>query len=175
MINFESYSSNTFLSESIAYSKQNSLPLRETYRPYSKSFFRLFKEARNAMYVSVDEMDNFLLLETDLGETSIYENEEVYLDIPYVNEEVELNKPKRGGSKKFYVYVKNDNGNIIKVEFGDTTGLNAKINNPEAVKSFVARHDCKNKKDKTTPGYWSCNLPRYAQYLGLEGGGNYFW
>lgn len=31
------------------------------------------------------------------------------------------------------------------------------------------------KKDKTTAGYWACNLPRYAKQLGLSGGGNFFW
>ena len=91
------------------------------------------------------------------------------------DEKVELNKPKRGGSKKYYVYVKNDKGNVIKVEFGDTTGLTAKINDPEARKSFVARHKCEQKKDKTKPGYWACRLPRYAKALGLKGGGNFFW
>lgn len=89
--------------------------------------------------------------------------------------EPELNSPKRGGNKKYYVYVKNDKGNVVKVEFGDTSGLQAKIDDPQARASFVARHDCDNKKDKTTPGYWSCRLPMYAKELGLEGGGDYFW
>jgi hypothetical protein len=89
---------------------------------------------------------------------------------------VELNSPKRGGKKKFYVYVRNEKGNIIKVEFGDTSGLNAKINNPEARKSFAARHRCAEKKDKTTPGYWACRIPRYAKQLGLSGGNReVFW
>jgi hypothetical protein len=73
------------------------------------------------------------------------------------------------------VYVKNDKGNVIKVEFGDTSGLKAKINDPAARKSFAARHQCHLKKDKTKPGYWSCNLPRYASQLGLKGGGSFFW
>lgn len=85
------------------------------------------------------------LLKTDIGLTGIFEEEEVLLDYPYidaniqVNEEkdVELNSPKRGGSKKFYVYVKNDNGNIIKVQFGDTSGLKAKINDPELSANIV--------------------------------------
>jgi len=71
--------------------------------------------------------------------------------------------------------VKNDKGNVIKVEFGDTTGLTAKINDPDARKSFVARHKCDQKKDKTKPGYWACRLPMYAKALGLKGGGNFFW
>lgn len=89
--------------------------------------------------------------------------------------DVELNKPKRGGPKKYYVYVKNDKGNVIKVNFGDSGDLKSKINDPEARKNFASRHDCANKKDKTKAGYWSCNLPRYADQLGLSGGGNFYW
>jgi hypothetical protein len=76
-----------------------------------------------------------------------------------------IGKPKRGGSKKFYVYVR-DKGKIKKVSFGDTSGLSAKINNPEARRAFAARHDCKNKKDKTKASYWSCNIGRYWKSLG---------
>jgi hypothetical protein len=85
-----------------------------------------------------------------------------------------IGKPKRGGSKKFYVYVR-DKGKIKKVSFGDTTGLSAKINNPKARKAFAARHDCKNKKDKTKASYWSCRLPRYAKLLGLKSSFSGFW
>ena len=87
-----------------------------------------------------------------------------------------LNKPKAGGPKKYYVYVKDpSSGNIKKVSWGDTTGLKIKLNDKEARKSFAARHDCANKKDKTKAGYWACNMPRYAKQLGLSGGGNFFW
>jgi hypothetical protein len=87
-----------------------------------------------------------------------------------------LGKPKRGGSKKFYVYVKNPKTKKIKkVSFGDTSGLSAKINNPEARRAFAARHDCKNKKDKTKASYWSCRLPRYAKLLGLKSSFSGFW
>ena len=78
-------------------------------------------------------------------------------------------------SKAYYVYVKNPKtGNIKKVSFG-SSGLRAKINNRGAVKSFVARHRCKEKNDKTKAGYWSCRLPRYAKSLGLSGGGGQWW
>jgi hypothetical protein len=87
-----------------------------------------------------------------------------------------IGKPKRGGSKKFYVYVRNPKTKKIKkVSFGDTTGLSAKINNPEARRAFAARHDCKNKKDKTKASYWSCRLPRYAKLLGLKSSFSGFW
>ena len=87
-----------------------------------------------------------------------------------------LNKPKRGGSKKFYVYVRNPKTKKIKkVSFGDTTGLSAKLNNPKARKAFAARHDCKNKKDRTKASYWSCNLPRYAKLLGIKSNFSGYW
>jgi len=87
-----------------------------------------------------------------------------------------IGKPKRGGSKKFYVYVRDPRTKKIKkVSFGDTSGLSAKINNPEARRAFAARHDCKNKKDKTKASFWSCRLPRYAKLLGLKSNFTGFW
>jgi len=86
-----------------------------------------------------------------------------------------LNKPKRGGSKAYYVYVRDPKTKKIKkVSFG-SGGLRAKIRNPKARKAFAARHNCKNKKDRTKAGYWSCNLPRYAPALGLGAKMNTFW
>jgi len=86
----------------------------------------------------------------------------------YRGRKVKLGKPFRtsGGPKKFSVYVKNKSGNIVKVNFGDP---NLKIKNadPERAKSFRARHKCDQKKDRTTPGYWSCNVARYRKALGL--------
>ena len=109
----------------------------------------------------------------------IYEGVHVPLEQPMIeatkDKDVELNQPKRGGKKKYYVYVKNDKGNVIKIQFGDTTGLTAKINDKEAAKSFAARHQCDTKNDKTKAGYWACRLPKYAKQLGLTGGGSYFW
>jgi hypothetical protein len=151
----------------------------EYFRPYSDKYFEMFRALRETSIYSCD-LEKVLVEETDIGEMGVYEGVEVPLDIPiqeaeYQGKEVELNKPKRGGSKKFYVYVKNDKGNVIKVSFGDTTGLSAKINDKEARKSFAARHKCSQAKDKTKASYWSCRLPRYAKELGLEGGGNFFW
>jgi len=70
---------------------------------------------------------------------------------------VKLNKPFRtpGGPKKFSVYVKNDKGNIVKVNFGDP-GLSIKRDNPERRKNFRARHNCDNPGPKTKARYWSC-------------------
>ncbi len=73
------------------------------------------------------------------------------------NKGKKLNKPFRtpGGPKKFSVYVKNDKGNIIKVNFGDP-GLSIKRDNPERRKNFRARHNCDNPGPKTKARYWSC-------------------
>lgn len=75
------------------------------------------------------------------------------------DKEVELEKPFRlkNDSKKFGVYVKNDKGNVILVKFGDPD-MDIKRDNPERLKAFRARHSCDEKKDKTTPGFWSCKM-----------------
>lgn len=93
----------------------------------------------------------------------------------YRGKDVPLNKPKRGGSKKFYVYTKNKKGNVVKVSFGGTTGLNVKIDEPGARASFAARHQCATKKDKTKPGYWACNIGRYWKSLGGSRNFSGYW
>jgi hypothetical protein len=88
-----------------------------------------------------------------------------------------LNKPMRdsSGGKAYKVYVRDPKTKNIKtVRFG-SGGLRAKINDPKARKAFAARHDCKNKKDRTKPSYWSCRLPRFANSLGLKGSFSGFW
>ena len=78
-----------------------------------------------------------------------------------------IGKPKRGGSKAYYVYVSNPKTKKIKkVSFG-SGGLRAKINNPKARRAFAARHRCSTANDRTTARYWSCRLPRYAKQLGI--------
>ena len=86
---------------------------------------------------------------------STYKDLEI-TEAEYQGKKVKLNDPIRGGSKKFYVYVKNAKGNIVKVSFGDTTGLSIKRDDPARRKSFRARHNCDTAKDKTTARYWSC-------------------
>lgn len=68
-----------------------------------------------------------------------------------------LGKPMKGDVKKFKVYVKNDKGNVIKVNFGDPN-MEIKRDDPENRKSFRARHKCSQAKDRTTPKYWSCKM-----------------
>ena len=79
----------------------------------------------------------------------------LFQEAEYQGRKVKLNKPMQGDVKKFKVYVKNPKGNVVKVNFGQK-GMNIKKDNPEARKSFRARHKCDQKKPKTSAGYWSC-------------------
>ena len=151
--------------------------LDNPFRLGSMMYFKVIEEARKRLSedrYTLTEVDK-QIIETDLGQFEVYEGNLVPLDCPMMEEkEPELNKPKVGGDKKYYVYVK-DGDKIKKISWGDTTGLKVKLDNPEARKSFVARHQCDSKNDKTTAGYWACRLPYYAKQLGLSGGGSFFW
>jgi hypothetical protein len=178
------------LSEGLLYHLDNDVPLNENiYRPQSSKYLELFEESRKLYEegkLDLNEDDKWYFDNTDLGKWGVYKGVKVPLDYPLTLEfllevkakkkkQPELNKPKRGGPKKFYVYVRKPGGGIKKVTFGDTTGLSAKINNPEARRSFAARHKCSQAKDKTTPRYWSCRLPRYAKLIGLKSNFSGFW
>jgi hypothetical protein len=186
----ESLVKKEILSENLRYHVDKQLPLTEnTFRYGSESFLNLWAEARSLYLreiIHVNEDDKEILTETDLGNYGMYENQRVPLDLLLLeNEEIEeaegkkktppIGKPKRGGSKKFYVYVRKPGGGVKKISFGDTTGLSAKISNPKARKAFAARHDCKNKTDRTKASYWSCRLPRYSKLLGLKSSFSGFW
>ena len=81
--------------------------------------------------------------------------EEGLFEAEYQGRKVKLNKPMRGDVKKFKVYVKNDKGNVVKVNFGDPD-MKIKKSNPKRRKSFRARHNCDNPGPKTKARYWSC-------------------
>ena len=208
---------------SLTYHIENGLSLSENvYRYSSDKFIQLFAEARDAWrdgLIELNEDDAELLESTDIGQYGVFEGEKVPLDLPMVDEqmdiyddianeefgmdydqlgpneqdwvrneidnlseaeyqgrEVPLNKPKRGGPKKFFVYVKNPKtGKIKKVNFGDSGNLSVKIKEPGARASFAARHNCDQKKDKTKPGYWSCNIGRYWKSLGGSRNFSGYW
>ena len=77
----------------------------------------------------------------------------------YQGRKVKLNKPflTPNGPKKRSVYVKNEKGNVIKVNFGDPN-MRIKKYIPSHRKSFRARHHCETAKDKKSPRYWSCKF-----------------
>ena len=79
--------------------------------------------------------------------------------IKSANEGKTLNKPFRTpkGPKKFSVYVNNDKGNVVKVNFGDPN-MEIKRDNPARRRSFRARHGCDNPGPKWKANYWSCKM-----------------
>tara|TARA_R110002153_G_scaffold167880_1_gene320576 strand:+ start:148 stop:1668 length:1521 start_codon:yes stop_codon:yes gene_type:complete len=185
------------ISESLQYHIDRNIPLVENiYRYGSESFFNLINETRE-LYKR-GEIDLCLadkeLLQTNIGEKSMFEGKEVWLDIPMENIEVlsedDKFKGKKSGSptrdtsggKAYKVYVagcskKTDSNprGIKLIRFG-SGGLKAKLSNKQAKKSYNARHGCAEGRhnDKCKAGYWSCRLPRYAKKLGLSGGGTWW-
>jgi len=176
------------ISENLKYHLENKISLCEnTFRIYSKAYFELINEVRdlyNEDLIRVNDEDAELL-ETDIGEAIEVNGRVFYIDAPMVdrgiiseakknkkNKKGPLNKPIRtpGGPKKFKVFVKTAGGKIKTVRFGDSkeSGLSIKNSSPARAKSFRARHKCSQKKDRTTPGYWSCNIARYAKSVGLK-------
>jgi len=89
-------------------------------------------------------------------------SESVLEEAEYQGRKVKLGKPMQGDVKKFKVYVKNPKGNVVKVNFGHGGSsakgktMSIKKDNPEARKSFRARHKCDQEKPRTSAGYWSC-------------------
>lgn len=179
------------ITSNLKYHLNKNLPLHENiFRYGSDAQLQLFKEARdlyNKGLLYLNSHDRWLVENTNIGEYGEYKGKLVALDVPMIEEglneaeyhgkKVQLNKPKRGGSKKFYVYVK-DGDKVKKISFGAAGGgqnLAVKIRDPKARKAFAARQNCARKKDRTTPGYWACNLPRYAKSLGLKSSFSGYW
>ena len=81
----------------------------------------------------------------------------VISEAEYQGRKVKLNDPMRSndGKKKFYVYTKNEKGNIVKVGFGDPN-MEIKRDDPGRRKNFRARHNCDNPGPKWKARYWSC-------------------
>ena len=176
------------ISEALQYHIDNGIGLTDNvFRVYSEGYFDLVNEVRelwNEGKIDLNEEDR-LMVESDLGKKVKIGKSYIYLDAPYISEteteedilaeakhhgkNVKLGSPFRtpGGPKKFAVYVKSKTGGVKKVTFGDPK-LKVKNANKKAAKSFRARHKCSQKKDRTTAGYWSCHVGRYAKQLGLS-------
>jgi hypothetical protein len=130
-----------------------------------------YLDSLGSNYEPMPEGDEFDIEEDEdfeevLGSLGFPEDETDLFDAEYQGRKVPLNKPMRGDSKKFKVYVKDPKtGNVKKVNFGHG-GTSAKKlgqktmkirkSNPKARKSFRARHNCANPGPKTKARYWSC-------------------
>ncbi len=84
-----------------------------------------------------------------------YNDDEQLDEAEYQGRKVKLGKPMRGDVKKFKVYVRNPKGNVVKVNFGDPD-MKIRKSNPQARKSFRARHNCDNPGPRHKARYWSC-------------------
>jgi len=109
--------------------------------------------------VSTDEdLDEETYEEDDFNDAYDYMwfNEDEILDeAEYQGRKVPLGKPMRGDVKKFKVYVRKPNGNVVKVNFGDPN-MRIRKSNPARRRSFRARHNCANPGPRTKARYWSC-------------------
>ena len=101
-----------------------------------------------------DEEDFLNFLQSYVGE--IKESNTIQ-EAEYQGREVPLGKPMQGDVKKFKVYVKNPQGNVVKVNFGDPN-MDIKRDDPERRKSYRARHGCDNPGPKWKANYWSCKM-----------------
>jgi hypothetical protein len=175
------------ISESLSYHLKHEIDLLDSvFRIGSDSWLNCVNEARSLWEEGSIELgnDDLFLISTEAGSKGIFEGEEVQLDVPfeiyygedgedlyeaeYQNKKVDLNKPRRmSGKHKFRVFTKNDKGRVVKVEWGQP-GATIKNDNPEASRSFRARHKCKTPGPRWKARWWACNVGRYAKLLGLK-------
>ena len=118
----------------------------------------LIEEVHDELFAnncSWDDEWNEFVWEVEASE--IYDEDGKVIAAEKGGRKVTLNKPFRtpDGPKKFSVYVKNERGNVVKVNFGDPN-MKIKKNIPERRKSFRARHNCDNPGPKWKARYWSC-------------------
>ena len=109
-------------------------------------------EVEEADEITLDGNDFF----EEFGVLGFVEDDPMW-EAEYQGRTVKLNKPVRSsdGPKKFHVYVKNPKGNVVKVNFGDPD-MEIKADDPDARRSFRARHNCDNPGPKHKARYWSC-------------------
>jgi hypothetical protein len=128
---------------------------------------RLIRETiAEAFFIGEDDIDEYdVENEQDLKEFIVFMNEysnilaeadcDCLLEAEYHGRTVKLGKPMQGDVKKFKVYVKNNKGKVVKVNFGQK-GMNIKRNNPKRRKAYRARHNCANPGPRWKANYWSC-------------------
>jgi hypothetical protein len=140
-----------------------------------KEFDRLSEsvEKRTIIQISEDQFQRLfeyneetpvLIYEDESGsvQNTNFESTNMLNEAEYQGRKVQLGKIMQGDIKKFKVYVKNDKGKVVKVNFG-FGGKSAKgkrmvikKNNPARRKSFRARHNCANPGPRWKPRYWAC-------------------
>jgi hypothetical protein len=164
------------VSEAFQYHMENGLDITNSvFRLGSQAYKELFEETKQYWdegNIILKGKAAWMAKNLEVGKKAVYTNRESGRTV-----DVELDTPERGGNKKFIVYRNSgktdENGNIIakKIEWGDTSGLSIKNDDPKAAASFWARHQCDStkKKDPNTPGFWACYAPSlFGKQLGLS-------
>jgi hypothetical protein len=150
------------ISNALQYHIDNGMTLTENaFMFYSEGYFNLINEVRDLWNKGKIDLNNedILMIESDLGKKVKIGKEYVYLDAPYIYETEEgvLTESKiPRGPKKFAVYTKDKTGGVKKVTFGNSNLI------------LKESRKCSQKTDRTTAGYWSCNVGRYTKQLGLS-------
>jgi len=167
-----------FVSKELKNHLDKNIPLSESeYKSGSPKHIELLKEVKelyNKGLIELNETDEFIVNEFNpkpikvkgIGEVYLgliqeeYESDEQLLsEAVYKGRKVNLGKAflTPDGPKKRSVYVRNDKGNVVKVNFGDPN-MRIKKNIPARRKSFRARHKCSNPGPKWKSRYWSCRF-----------------
>jgi len=149
------------ISNALQYHIDNGMTLSENaFMFYSEGYFDLVNEVRDLFNEGKIDLnkEDILMIESDLGIKIKVGKEYIYLDAPYIleTEEGVLTESKtRTVPKKFAVYTKAKNGGVKKVTFGNSNLI------------IKESRICSQKTDRTTAGYWSCNVGRFSKQLGL--------
>jgi hypothetical protein len=114
--------------------------------------------------VEDEDMEDFIAFMRGY-DTTLNEGCQCLREAEYQGREVKLGKPMAGDVKKFKVYVKNPSGNVVKVNFGHggtsaaskgEKTMRIRKSNPDARRSFRARHNCDEPGPRHKARYWSC-------------------
>lgn len=121
----------------------------------------IIKDILNEYYVYQENV----IYEDEFGSTELTDfiaDDNSLNEAEYKGRKVQLGKIMQGDIKKFKVYVKNDKGNVVKVNFGfggksaHGKRMTIKKNNPARRKSFRARMNCDNPGPRWKSRYWAC-------------------
>jgi hypothetical protein len=172
------------INENIKYHIENQLTISESiFRVGSDAYLDFVNEMRELWKsgkISVSEDDQFILEKLYTGQKGTYTDSDsgrkktVTLDDPQISpKEIDtlfyVYRPSKSGEKD------KDTGlpKAIMMGFGEKPGagkddVRDKHQDPGRRAQFLARHNCKEKKDEYASGWWSCNVHRFWKQLGLK-------
>ena len=162
------------VSEGFKYHLEKGIGISDSvYRLGSEAYKKLFEETKkywDEKNIILNDKEAWMVKNLEVGKAAKFKDEGGRMI------DVELDTPARGGDKKFYVYhnsgKEDEDGNIlaVRIEWGDTTGLSIKNDDPDAAASFWNRQQCdlQKKMDPSKAGFWACYAPSlFTKMLGL--------